>query len=132
MRALIVVASFLLASLPHAEVAAQGGSCNAKPRWIVVTVVAGYTVSELETPTAWENLGARAVDRCAILEMFEINRLDQRFARGVGDEFVGAKAALRLHGGAGVSYELQISESVHDICAAVDDCANATGQSPAR
>ena len=132
MRALIVVVSFLVASLlPHSIAVAQERPCDARPRWLVVTVIAGYTLSKSEEPVAWESLGARAVDRCDIYEMFEIDHLDQRLARGSGREFKGPKTTLRLYAASpSHTYELTISESVHDICAAVEDCADATRPAP--
>ena len=117
MRAPILVALLAAAGLAPAPADAQEGTCNARPRWLVVTVVSGMTESASGSVSEWNTTGARLVDRCRITSMFEIST----------DGPVKTEIHVRDSGG---FHAIAIAESVHDICAAVDDCANATPQAP--
>ena len=108
-------------------VAAQEPSCDADPRWLVVTVVASRMSNddgEMEyvredgerVPFRDFSLGALMLDRC---EGY------YGFGSAGAEAFTGAQTTVSIRGGTTNTF-YYVRESVHDICAAISDCADAT------
>ena len=110
MRLLLIVGGVVALSAPAV---AQDAPCDARPRWLVVTVVAGVFEPNEGEDDVVVSLGARIVDRCFIGSVSELS-----------DEGP-AKSFLRLRFRNGEE-TIAVAETVQQICAAVDDCADAT------
>ena len=117
MRSLLLVLALAGSAFP---LGAQD-SCDADPRWIVVTIVGsvlldpdGEPVPEMEDA----GQGARMLDRCEIIQIAEV-----RQARVGGN----SQALIQVSQGPGTTTTLwYVRESVEEICAAMDDCGDAT------
>ena len=120
MAKVLILACFLCLSVP----AAAQDDCNAHPRWLVVTVVYGNLV--LGDGQSFEvSTGVQTLDRCEFAySMSDVNSSSENpLQRRVWS--LGARAEI-----VGSDYprvnRYYVKETVHDICAAVDDCADAT------
>ena len=121
----IILAGVLLLGMVG-PAAAQDDDCDADPRWLVVTVVYSRIASGgegFDTAT-----GVRTVDRCDVDTMSEV---DPDKENPILRRMWNAGARTELFGGDGPdtwSYWYYVRETIHDICAVLNDCADATEQ----
>ena len=124
MRGLLLALALASFALP---IAAQT-PCDADPRWIVVTVVRfEWTNADGQRNVALTDivLGELLFDRCEGQEVTmdeprEREQATQSLSLGVAQ----TRIVVRLGSGDRLTY--YVLESLHDICAAVDDCGDAT------
>ena len=120
------VAALLLLAAP---VAGQEEKCDAKPRWIAVDVVRGYVDNN---HGGFETLsGLQLVDRCKGFAVTEVRggaRSMAQEAAADGARSVISQINLDSNGKVAVSVYYYVRESVHQICAAMDDCGDAVRQ----
>ena len=124
MRGLLLALALASFALP---IAAQT-PCDADPRWIVVTVVRSeWTNADGQRNVALTDivLGELLFDRCEGQEVTmgeprEREQATQSLSLGVAQ----TRIVVRLGSGERLTY--YVLESLHDICAAVDDCGDAT------
>ena len=121
----ILLATALIALLINPADGGQQEECAASPRWLVVTVVYGHRISEdgerFELPN-----GVDAIDRCKAAQMSELDADSQ----DPGRQWVwnaGARTQLSNRRGHPV-WRYYVKETLQEICAALEDCRNATGR----
>ena len=127
-RSSLVVVLMLPVLWASAAWAQEDEKCAASPRWIAVTVVKAH----LQTPTQHIELGAgvQLLDRCyghqvQVGEILATNRNPLYVAA----QSEGARSFFSQTSGTGDNTVLQtffVKETVQQICAAMDDCGDAT------
>ena len=109
--------------------------CTARPRWIAVTVVTALFLSSDGTSTDTFPLaaGVRLLDRCDSEEStMSVDQLteDVTVPRKAAAYRAGARTEVSwvrpLPSGGARATEYYVAETVQDICAAMDDCGDAT------
>ena len=123
LRLFAAVVAFLIAggTLDPALVLAQEPPCDARPRWLVVTVTSiSLTMAGTDStdPVARELdfYGKQIFDRCEI-EISGYENSESGEHRGSVISRNDQYGALELS---------RVKESVQEICAVLDDCADAT------
>ena len=112
----------IIAALVGGTVEAQDKPCDARPRWLVVTVVRGDLYVRAEDDAGWEKsevfskeTGAQMLDRCV--------------ASWSGIEESDAEPPIQSVfsvQGADSFFTYYVAETVQEICAVLDDCGDAT------
>ena len=112
--------------------AQEDEKCAASPRWIAVTVVKAYIqTSEQDMETA---TGVQLLDRCYgdSVQVGEVSATS-RSPKAVAARGEGAKSFVAQVSGTGDNFIMKtsfIQETVGQLCAAMDDCGDATRESP--
>lgn len=128
MKYWVLIASVLMQTI-HAN--AQESGCDARPRWLAVTVVSGRTIG-LGDRTVQASAGVQLVDRCEDTRLTFVSELDPISYSGDGAEAFAQGAKSRLHfyhippDGDLIFRVLFVRETVQQLCAAMDDCGDAT------
>lgn len=121
-----LVAALLLLAAP---VAAQEEKCDAKPRWIAVDVVRGYVDNN---HGGFETLsGLQLLDRCKGFDVTEAGGGERNMepeAAADGARSVISQINQDSNGKVAAIVHYYVRESVHKICAAMDDCGDAVRQ----
>ncbi len=113
--------TLLLLTLPSLA-SAQEETCDAKPRWLLVTVVQDRDNIGGETKTAtWPEGELRLVDRCQA-DHFSVTSASKQ---DPGLTLI-SKFYTDSKGKISTFVDLWVKESLHDICLAMRDCADAT------
>ena len=126
MRMRITVSVFVLVLLALSIPAAgQSGSCNADPRWLLVTVIFRQDALKLEDEWKWSD---SSVTRRALIDRCEITYIGS--TEGEVDQYPPSATRMTLGlSDSSFSY-LWVLESLQDICLAVSDCVDATPPGP--
>ena len=104
---------------------AQDSTCDAEPRYLVVTVVGSDTVRDGERDEFWTDadVGTYMLDRCRISQSQPFRTYPARERPDLADE---AQASFMIYRDADSFTWYYVRESLHDICAVLADCADAT------
>ena len=133
-RVRLYAVAMLAMCLWTAGTATAQEQCTARPRWIAVTVVTALFLSSDGTSTDTFPLqsGVQLLDRCDSEEStVSVNQLteDVTVPRKAAAYRAGARTEISWFRGppSDVSgFEYYVAETVQDICAAMDDCGDAT------
>ena len=112
---------------PTSAIAQQDESCDANPRWLLVTVVrsAGRLPGEDEKTQYSGEERLELVDRCAG-DSFGISE-HQGESEDIESE-IWWTIVSQVTGETMAWTKIWVKESLHDICRAVRDCADATSR----
>ena len=130
MRYWVLTAIVLMQTVPAN---AQDSRCNAQPRWLAVTVVSGTTIGIGDRPIQ-ASAGVQLVDRCEDTRLTFVSELDPIGYAGDGAEAFAQGAKSRLHfyyipsDDDPIFTVLFVKETVQQLCAAMDDCGDATAR----
>ena len=114
--------------------------CTARPRWLAVTVVGGWSVLTDGGGRVGETINSagpqlRLLDRCWLGDSPYIGQVNPLDSDPLDDHKTiweaGGRTVIRANGDSDNLYPfhvLYLRETVHDICAAMDDCGDATGR----
>lgn len=130
----VAVLGGTMTAVPWSGASAQDDEkCDAKPRWIAVTVVEGWFESSAPQTLEMDS-GEQLLDRCMILGVdWDVRELKATSRRGTAVT-KGARtsfsASRSMDDGGWIMYTFLVKETVQQICAAMDDCGDATRSEP--
>ena len=139
MRTFIAFACCLFLIAPATAIAQKEKSCDASPRWLLVTVVAQKVWIKSDETDQLEPFQAltrtdehlNLLDRCGV-KVFSDYTIHQGSSKYPGDSDDNVATEITDHtqsNGKTTSLEiLWVKESLQEICAAVRDCADATSK----
>ena len=128
MKCWVLTAIVLMHAVPAN---AQDSRCDAQPRWLAVTVVSGTTIGLGDRPIQAVT-GVQLVNRCEDTRLTFVSELDPTSHGGDGAEAFDQGAKSRLHfyyirsDDDAIFRVLFVKETVQQLCAAMDDCGDAT------
>ena len=104
---------------------AQDSVCDAEPRYLVVTVVGSDAVREGERDEFFTDadVGAYMLDRCRTSQSQPFLTFPASERPDLADE---AQASFMINWDADSFIRYYVRESLHEICAVLADCADAT------
>ncbi len=107
---------------------AQDSTCDAEPRYLVVTVVgsATYFDGQRAEVLADMGLGTNMFDRCGGTAVMIGQAGGPGAVLADHPRLAEAQAAITVHRSDGDFTTYLVHESLHDICAVLADCADAT------
>ena len=120
---ILVGGAAILAALVGGTVEAQDKPCDARPRWLVVTVVRSDLYVRAEDDAGWkksevfskDEMGAQMLDRC----------VGSWSGVGESDAEPPIQSVFSVQGADSV-FTYYLAETVQEICAVLDDCGDAT------
>ena len=120
----LLAAVLLLTSLGQASAQEQ---CDADPKWLVVTVVDG--TGRLGDQNLTVGTGARFLRRCEIVYIGTLKETEYYADSYNRARDAGAQTVINTSNTGAESFtQYFVKETVHAICAAVNDCADATAK----
>ena len=126
-RSLLAVVLILAAALAGGAAKAQDEQCDARPRWLVVTVIDGWFVLDADSERLDVPPGARFMDRCEFVYVAEITG-DEALEDYQLGWVAGARTVINASSYAENFTQYFVRETVQEICAVLDDCADATSE----
>lgn len=128
MRPFMILTLCLALLAPTFSSAQQDKSCDASPRWLLVTVVRSAswfkTTSKVEEADYSGEEKLWLVDRCGD-DLFNITSYSGP-EKGIATEIMSMTTS---HDGEALAWtRLSVKESLHDICRAMRDCGDATSK----
>ena len=136
MRTFIAFACCLFLIAPATAIAQKEKSCDASPRWLLVTVVAqkhwinSDETDQLEPVPVFTRTDEhlKLLDRCGV-KVFSDYTINQEYPGDSDDNVATEITDLTQSNGKATSLGiLWVKESLQEICAAVRDCADATSK----
>ena len=114
--------------------------CTAQPRWLVVTVVGSWSIFTKDGERVGETINSagpqqQLLDRCSLGESPYVGDVNPLYPDPLDDHGpiwdAGGRTVIRAHPNNQTIYPYQVLylvETVQAICAAMDDCGDATQQ----
>lgn len=122
MKRTLLAAVLLLTSLGQAGAQEQ---CDADPKWLVVTIIDGE--GRMGDQDLAVSTGTRFLQRCNIVYIAALKETEYYAESYNRARDAGARTVINTSNTLAESFtQYFVKETVHAICAAVNDCADAT------
>ena len=117
----------IVVALVGGVAAAQSEPCDARPRWLAVTVVGGLVAAGAVEPFE-VGVGVKLLDRCGPSPIGSVSELSgDEVAAGSQEAHAAGGRTMMTAGQLPNAYFIYyVRETVQEICAVLDDCADAT------